>query len=197
MPGDVTTAIDAARRAAGGPLGPLGARDGDQYAIGADGAGQNFAGGKIYYSPATGANVLTGQVLAKYESVGGPQGDLGFPTSNENDGGVAPMSKIATFAAADKPVIFWTPDFGAVIVRGAMNAAWSKLGGATGDLGAPTADQTVNGDVVTQKFSGGAISWNRTTDAVHHRAARAGLPADRVGGAGPRRPAGSGGRGPG
>ena len=164
VPGDVTTAIAAARRAAGGPLGPLGAADGGQYAIGTDGAGQNFAGGKIFYSPATGANVLTGQVLAKYESVGGPQGDLGFPTSNENDGGIAPTSQIATFAAADQPAIFWTPDFGAVIVRGAMNAAWSKLGGATGDLGAPTADQTVNGDVVTQKFSGGAISWDKTTN---------------------------------
>ena len=31
---------------------------------------------------------MTGQVLAKYESVGGPQGDLGFPTSNEADGGL-------------------------------------------------------------------------------------------------------------
>ena len=165
IPGDVTTAIDAARRAAGGPLGPLGATDGGQYAIGSDGTGQNYAGGKIFYSPATGANVLTGQLLAKYETVGGPQGDLGFPTSNENDGGLAPMSKIATFAAADQPVIFWTPDFGAVIVRGAMNAAWAKLGGATGQLGAPTADQTVNGDVVTQKFNGGAISWNKKTNA--------------------------------
>ena len=95
IPGDVTTAIAAARRAAGGPLGPLGAADGEQYAIGSDGAGQNYAGGKIFYSPATGANVLTGQVLAKYESVGGPEGDLGFPTSNEADGGLAPMSKIA------------------------------------------------------------------------------------------------------
>jgi uncharacterized protein with LGFP repeats len=164
IPGDATTAIAAARRAAGGPLGPLGAPDGGQYAIGSDGAGQNYAGGKIFYSPATGANVLTGQVLAKYESVGGPQGDLGFPTSNENDGGLAPMSKIASFAAADQPVIYWTPDFGAVIVRGAMNAAWAKLGGATGQLGAPTADQTQNGDVITQKFSGGAISWNSKTN---------------------------------
>ena len=163
VPGDVTTAIDAARRVAGGPLGPLGAKDGAQYQIGTDGAGQNFASGKIYFSPATGANVLTGQVLAKYESVGGPQGDLGFPTSSENDGGIAPMSMIATFAAADRPAIFWTPDFGAVIVRGAMNAAWAKLGGATGDLGAPTADQTENGDIVTQKFSGGAISWDETS----------------------------------
>jgi len=164
IPGDVTTAIAAARRAAGGPLGPLGAPDGGQYAIGSDGAGQNYAGGKIFYSPATGANVLTGQVLAKYDSVGGPEGDLGFPTGNEADGGLAPMSKVAGFAAADEPVIFWTPDFGAVIVRGAMNAAWAKLGGATGQLGAPTADQTESGDVVTQKFSGGAISWNKVTN---------------------------------
>jgi uncharacterized protein with LGFP repeats len=164
IPGDVTTAIAAARRAAGGPLGPLGATDGGQYAIGSDGAGQNYEGGKIFYSPATGANVLTGQVLAKYDSVGGPQGDLGFPTGDEIDGGLAPMSKVASFAAADQPVIFWTPDFGAVIVRGAMNAAWAKLGAATGDLGAPTADQTESDDVVTQKFSGGAISWNKATN---------------------------------
>ena len=119
---------------------------------------QTFEGGKIFYSPATGANVMTGQVLAKYESVGGPGGDLGFPTSSEADAGLAPMSRIGTFAAADQPVIFWTPDFGAVIVRGAMNAAWTKLGGAGGELGAPTADQTVNGDVITQKFNAGAIS---------------------------------------
>jgi uncharacterized protein with LGFP repeats len=163
VPGDATSAIYAARRAAGGPMGPLGAQQGDQYQIGADGLGQNYAGGKIFYSPATGANVVTGQVLAKYESVGGPQGDLGFPTSNEADGGLAPTSTIVSFAAADQPVIFWTPDFGAVIVRGAMNAAWAKLGGATGELGAPTADQTENGDVVTQKFNGGAISWDKTS----------------------------------
>src|SRR6476620_8308045 len=165
FPDDPAAAINTARRAAGGALGPLGAAKGPPYPIGKDGLGQNFAGGKIFYTPATGANVVTGQVLAKYESVGGPEGDLGLPTSNEGDGGLAPESKIVTFAAADQPVIFWTPDFGAVIVRGAMNAAWSKLGGATGELGAPTADQTENGDVVTQKFNGGAISWNKSTNA--------------------------------
>ncbi len=78
--------------------------------IGADGFGQDFVNGKIFYSPATGANVVTGQVLAKYESVGGPEGDLGFPTTSEVDGGVAPASRMSTFAAEDKPVIFWTPD---------------------------------------------------------------------------------------
>lgn len=164
VPSDVASEIAAARRAAGGALGPLGAQDGGQYAIGTDGSGQNFAGGKIFYSPATGANVVTGQVLAKYESVGGPTGDLGFPTSSETDGGLAPASRFVPFAAADKPVIFWTPDFGAVIVRGAMNAAWDKLGGATGELGAPKGDQTQSGSVITQQFNGGSISWDQDAD---------------------------------
>jgi uncharacterized protein with LGFP repeats len=163
VPTDPTSAINAARRAAGGPLGPLGAEQGGQYPIGADGAGQDFAGGKILFSPATGANVLTGPVLVKYESAGGPQGDLGFPTSSEADGGLAPASRVATFSAADNPVIFWTPDHGAFIVRGAMNAAWAKLGGATGTLGAPESDQTDSGGVVTQTFTGGEVSWNTTT----------------------------------
>lgn len=163
VPSDATSAIAAARRAAGGALGPLGAEEGAQYAIGADGVGQNYVGGKIFYSPDTGANVVTGQVLAKYESVGGPTGDLGFPTASETDGGLTPQSRVVTFAAADDPVIFWTPDFGAVIVRGAMNAAWQKLGGATGELGAPKGDQTENGNVVSQQFNGGSISWDKST----------------------------------
>lgn len=163
IPEDPTSAIAAARRAAGGALGPLGAKDGSQYPIGDGGTGQNYAGGKIYYTPQTGANVVTGQVLEKYESVGGPDGDLGFPTSSEADGGLGSNSRISTFAAKDQPVIFWTPDYGAVIVRGAMNAGWSKLDGAKGPLGAPVADQTENGDTVTQRFSDGVLSYNRAT----------------------------------
>lgn len=160
---DPVSAINAARRAAGGPLGPLGAAEGEPYPIGADGFGQDFVNGKIFYSPATGANVVTGQVLAKYESVGGPEGDLGFPITSEVDGGVAPASRMSTFAAEDKPVIFWTPDHGAVIIRGPINAAWDKLGGATGEIGVPVADQTQNGSVITQRFSNGSISWDSKT----------------------------------
>jgi uncharacterized protein with LGFP repeats len=161
VPEDATSAIDAARRAAGGPLGPLGAKQGAQYAIGQDGTGQDFTGGKIFYSPATGANVVSGQVLKKYESVGGPQGDLGLPSSDEADGGLKTGSRVSTFAARDKPVIFWTPDYGAFIVRGAMNAAWDKLGGAAGSLGPPVADQTEDGNVVSQRFTGGQLSWDK------------------------------------
>lgn len=163
IPDDPIAAINAARRAAGGALGPLGAPEGDPYEIGDAGMAQDFVNGTIFYSPDTGANVVTGQVLAKYESVGGPEGDLGFPISGEQDGGLAPSSRMSAFAAEDKPVIFWTPDHGAFIVRGAMNAAWDKLDGATGDLGAPVADQTQDGNVITQRFSGGSVSWDSST----------------------------------
>jgi uncharacterized protein with LGFP repeats len=163
---DPTAAIDTAWRAAGGATGPLGARQGKPYPIGGDGIAQNFAGGKVFFSAATGANAVESDILAKYESLGGPVGsDLGFPTANESDGGIAPSSRIATFSAADKPVIFWTADHGAFVVRGAMKAAWDKLRGPTGKLGAPVGDQAVDGDVVSQQFTGGKISWNRAKNA--------------------------------
>ncbi len=159
---DPTAEINTAWRAAGGPNGPLGAKQGGQYPVGGDGLAQNFVGGKVFFSPATGANAIENDILAKYESLGGPGGsDLGFPVSNETDGGIGPSSRICSFSANDKPVIFWTPDHGAFVVRGAMKAAWDKLRGPTGKLGAPVGDQAVDGDVISQQFSGGKISWNR------------------------------------
>jgi len=163
---DPAAAINMAWRAAGGATGPLGAKQGGTYPIGGDGIAQNFAGGKVFFNPATGANALESDILAKYESLGGPAGsDLGFPVANESDGGIGPSSRIATFAAADKPVIFWTSDHGAFVVRGAMKAAWDKLRGPSGKLGAPVGDQAVDGDVVSQRFTGGKISWNRAKNS--------------------------------
>lgn len=159
---DPTAAINMAWRAAGGATGPLGAKKGGQYPVGGHGIVQDFAGGKVFFSPATGANAVESDILAKYESLGGPVGsNLGFPTANESDGGIAPSSRICTFSAADKPVIFWTSDHGAFVVRGAMKAAWDKLRGPSGKLGAPVGDQAVDGDVVSQTFTGGKIWWNR------------------------------------
>ena len=162
---DPAAAINMAWRAAGGASGPLGAKKGGQYPIGGDGMVQDFVGGKVFFSQATGANAVESEILAKYEQLGGPvNSDLGFPIANESDGGVAPSSKIVMFSAADKPVIFWTPDHGAFVVRGAMKVAWDKLKGPTGKLGTPVSDQATEGDNVSQKFTGGKISWNRATN---------------------------------
>src|SRR6187455_3452721 len=161
---DADGAITAAWQAAGGDAGPLGPKDGGVYPAG-EGFGQNFPGGKIFFTPATGAHVMTGAILDKYMSLGGPaDGDLGFPTIDEG-AGKAPDSRNTTFSAADNPVIFWTPDTGARVVRGAVNAAWDKLGGSAGVLGVPTDDETYSGDEVSQTFSGGQVTWNRKTNA--------------------------------
>ncbi|ORA36185.1 hypothetical protein BST20_16180 [Mycobacterium branderi] len=199
VPIDPTAAINMAWRAAGGASGPLGAKQGGQYPIGDDGLAQNFVGGKVFFSPATGANAVESDILAKYESLGGPAGsELGFPTANEADGGIKPASRVSTFSASDKPVIFWTPDHGAFVVRGAMKAAWDKLGGATGKLGAPLGDQTVDRDVVSQKFTGGKVAWDRakntfSTEPGNLASSLSGLqiPGQNAP-AGPARPAGTG-----
>ncbi len=162
VPIDPTAAINLAWAAAGGAGGPLGAKQGGQYPVGDTGLAQNFAGGKVFFSPATGANAVEADILAKYESLGGPaRGDLGFPIANEADGGIT-ASRTSTFAGPDNPVIFWTSAHGAFVVRDAMKAAWNKLGGPKGKLGAPLGDQTVVGNVVAQKFIGGKVSWDRT-----------------------------------
>ena len=162
VPSDPITLMNLAWRASGGLGGPLGARQGPPSVIGDNGAAQGYAGGKVFYSPETGAHAVTGAILSKYESEGGPTGDLGYPVGTESDGGV-PNGRTSSFSAPDKPVIFWTPDTGAIVVRGAINAAWAELGGATGTLGVPTGAQTVSGDEITQNFSGGEISWNQAT----------------------------------
>ena len=159
---DADAAIDQAWTAAGGDASPLGARDGGVYAAGA-GFGQNFAGGEIFFSPDTGAKIMYGVILDKYRALGGPaDGDLGFPNIDEGPGKISADSRNSTFSAADNPVIFWTPDTGAWVVRGAINAAWDKLGGSAGVLGVPTDDETYDGDVVTQKFSGGQLAFDRS-----------------------------------
>lgn len=75
-----TDAIDQAWQAAGGDGSPVGAKDGDVYQVG-DGFAQNFAAGKIFFTPGTGAHLIYGAILDKYQELGGPaDGDLGWPT---------------------------------------------------------------------------------------------------------------------
>src|SRR5690242_15912893 len=65
---DAADAINAAWDASGGATGPLGQRDGDVYPAGS-GFGQNFSGGKMFFTPATGAHFMQGAILEKYDSL--------------------------------------------------------------------------------------------------------------------------------
>ena len=186
--GDAEAAMMAAWDKAGGDTSPLGARKGDVYPVG-DGFALDFDGGKMFYTTDTGAKYIYGPILDKYESLGGPaSSDLGFPTINEVPGLAGPDSRAATFSASDKPVIFWTPDHGAFVVRGALNAAWDRLGSSGGVLGAPVGDETYDGEVTSQKFTGGAVSWNRKTKEFTTEPRGAGRSAERPAGRDRSRP---------
>lgn len=115
---DADAAITAAWEAAGGVDSPLGDKDGGVYAAGS-GFVQNFHNdGAIYFTPETGAHIMYGRILDRYRELGGPvDSDLGFPTVDEGVGRVSADSRSSEFSAADHPVMFWTPDTDAWVVR--------------------------------------------------------------------------------
>ncbi len=61
---EATDAITAAWEASGGDTGPLGASVGDVYPVGG-GFAQDFASGKMYFTPQTGAHYMQGAILEK------------------------------------------------------------------------------------------------------------------------------------
>lgn len=145
----------------GGVVGLLGVKKGGQYLISGDGIVQDFVGGKVFFSLVIGVNVVEGEILVKYELLGGlVSSDLGFFIVNEIDGGFGFFSWIVRFFVVDKLVIFWVLDYGVFVVCGVMVVVWDKLCGFNGKFGVLVGDQIVDGDVVLQKFIGGMILWN-------------------------------------
>ena len=76
----------------------------------ARGARSTFTGGSVLWSGGTGAHVVIGGILAKYDSIGGPTSDLGFPTTDEF---AAPGGARSNFQRDH--YILWTPSTGAVV----------------------------------------------------------------------------------
>ncbi|MGW0176982.1 DUF5615 family PIN-like protein [Rhodococcus sp. NPDC003322] len=147
-------AIAAHHQEVGGASNPLGQPVGEPYKFGTDGVAQDFQGGKIVWSPETGAQVMYGVILDKYLVLGGGAGDIGFPTNDESDSDEPGAARFSEFSAPDGATIYWSPEKGAWLVRGPIRTAWSHLGATNGVLGSPLSDTTVVGDVYTQTFSG-------------------------------------------
>ncbi|NNH69900.1 esterase [Nocardia uniformis] len=85
--GEVTVAGAVLEKynALGGPTGVLGDPIADQRDAPGGGTVQEFEGGAIYGSPATGAHVVWGEIRTAYLASGGPGGTLGYPTTDEMD----------------------------------------------------------------------------------------------------------------
>ena len=87
-PVDIPVAVAQRWSELGGEQGPLGRVTGPATDV-EGGAVVDFEGGAVVLTPAGRAFVVQGEILAAYREVGGPAGDLGFPTADEatTDGG--------------------------------------------------------------------------------------------------------------
>lgn len=156
-------AINAHYAQFGGAGSLLGGPTGNATDI-AGGAERNFQGGTIFYSSATGAKTMYGDILQRYRGLGGPGGSLGFPTNDESDAG----NGVARFNTFDQPggaAIYWSPDNGARVLEGHVLEAYQTSGGAAGPFGSPNADMASQSGMQVGTFAGPAatdIRWSDT-----------------------------------
>ena len=130
----------------------------------ADGAGrvQNFQGGAIYYSDATGAHPVRGAIRTTWSGRGGETGILGYPTGREQ-----PAAGGGSVQQFQRGVIAFTAGTGAHPVWGSVRAAWDAAGAEGGELGYPAAAEAPGptGVGAVQAFQRGTIHWTAPTRA--------------------------------
>jgi hypothetical protein len=157
-------AIDAAWAAQGWENGGLGYPTSNEIGGLKDGGVyQNFQGGVIHWSPATGARITKGAIDAAWAAQGWENGGLGYPTSNEIGG----LKNGGVYQNFQGGVIHWSPATGARITKGAVRATWAFFNWENGFLGYPTSNEITglkNGGVY-QNFQGGVIYWSAATGA--------------------------------
>jgi uncharacterized protein with LGFP repeats len=121
---------------------------------------QSFQNGTVYWSAATGARILRGDIAAAFEAAGGVTGVLGLPTAEAVATGADGSGRVQTFQGGS---IYWTSAHGAHVVRGGIGATWLGAGGVTGRLGFPTGDETATATGAQQRFQGGTVTWVTAT----------------------------------
>ncbi|QXG76197.1 Ltp family lipoprotein [Modestobacter sp. L9-4] len=115
----------------------------------------------LFTSPATGTHDVHGDILARYNAVGGPGGALGYPTTDEQ-GTPRVYGAVNHFQYGS---IYWSPASGAHAVRGAIRDTWAALGWENGTPGFPVTDESPVRGGAGQHFQGGSIYWSGPTGA--------------------------------
>ncbi len=122
-----------------------------------------FQGGRIYWSPSTGANEVYGAIMWRYSTLGLESSQLGLPRTGELAGRV-PGSRLNIFQGGG---IYWSPTTGAHEVYGGIFMRYWLLGAESSPLGLPTSGERpgmVPGSRVNT-FQRGAVYWSPTTGA--------------------------------
>ncbi|MCP2294743.1 S-formylglutathione hydrolase FrmB [Nocardia amikacinitolerans] len=130
----------------------------------AGGVAQDFHGGRVFHSPESGAHAVGGMIGGGYQAAHGPAGPLGLPTGGER---ALPDGR-GRFQPFQHGSLYWTPQTGAQVVRGAILDEWGAQGFERGPAGYPIAPEikTPNKDGAVQAFEGGPFYYSAKT-GVH------------------------------
>lgn len=153
-----------------GQIGVLGVPAGDAKPAGIPGwVFQEFANGRVYWSPETGAHEVHGGIYAHYGTLRLETGDLGPPLSDETG---TPDGR-GRFNAFEKGSIYWTPETLGYGIWGGVRDEWARLGYERGWLGYPTSDTLLNGVLCpgsrSNFFEHGEIEWCESDGRVQVR----------------------------
>ncbi|MCC3279010.1 hypothetical protein LJ754_07560 [Arthrobacter sp. zg-Y40] len=136
--------------------GRLGYPVSEQYEA-AGGWMQDFQGGRIIRSEATGSHYLYGSIGITYLGWSGPKGQLGFPVGEET----ALKTGSGAVQQFQNGAIYWSPTSGTYVSGGAIRQAYGRQGYETGRLGYPTSNEyNVAGGGVMQDYQGGRVIWS-------------------------------------
>ncbi|MCZ2829738.1 N-acetylmuramoyl-L-alanine amidase [Modestobacter sp. VKM Ac-2986] len=129
------------------------------------GSFQDFERGSLYWSPGTGAQVVTRTVLReKWGTLGWERGALGYPVRDAVTG----LAGGGSFQDFERGSVYWSPGTGArVVMAGALKEKWGTTGWEGGRLGYPVGDQTPlrGGAAQFVAFQRGSVYWSAPTGA--------------------------------
>ncbi|WP_456567712.1 LGFP repeat-containing protein, partial [Blastococcus sp. SYSU D00695] len=146
--------------AGGGPAGTLGRPRTNVTALAGGGAYAHFERGSIYWTPATGARLVTGSFRDRWAASGWESGPLGYPTSEATpvpDGQEMTFQGGALLAADGGP---------ARLLSGPVLDRFVASGGVSGELGLATSDVTaLAGGGSFAHFQHGSVYYSPATGA--------------------------------
>jgi uncharacterized protein with LGFP repeats len=119
------------------------------------GCGQNFQGGSVYWSKATGAKVIRGEVRRRWGAARGVYGSLGYPTMDTKCGLVGDGCG-QTFSGGS---VYWSPATGSRVVKGVIRTRWLAAGGVKSRFGYPVAEQRTITGGWSQRFQHGTLTY--------------------------------------
>ncbi|AKK03959.1 LGFP repeat-containing protein [Corynebacterium epidermidicanis] len=122
----------------------------------------HFQSGSIYWSPATDAHNVQGQIRDAWQRQGWEAGKLGYPATDE----ITTPDGVGRFNRFEHGHIYWSPTTGAHIIEKDMFDLWGANGWEAGTLGYPTSDRYQLNGAVTQDFQHGRLQIFPATGQV-------------------------------